>query len=178
MKDQFELENGVLVPAAKLAVTGRYDGQIIRNGEVIEEFTEYNLVANEGLNSILNIHFNSASQITAWYMGVFEGNYTPTAGVTAATVASTSTESTAYTNSTRPSFTTVSSTAQSVTNSASRASFVFNAAKTIYGAFVVSNNTKSGTSGSLFSIARFATARSVDNGDELLLTYTFNIASV
>jgi hypothetical protein len=65
-----------------------------------------------------------------------------------------------------------------MTNSASRASFVFNATKTIYGAFLISNSTKGGTTGTLFSAARFATAKSVESGDELLLTYTFTATSV
>lgn len=175
---QFELEKGVLVPSSKLACIGRYDGQIIRNGEVIEEFTEYNLVTNEGLNSILNVYFMGSTQLTSWFMGCFEGNYTPVATLTAANIASASTECTAYTSSTRPTFTPATATAQSITNAASRASFVFNATKTIYGAFVISNNTKAGTTGTLFSAARFSTARPVESGDELLLTYTFNASSV
>jgi hypothetical protein len=55
---------------------------------------------------------------------------------------------------------------------------VFNATKTIYGAFLISNNTKGGTSGTLFSAARFSSSKSVESTDELLLTYTFTASSV
>lgn len=169
---------GLLVPESKIYVAGRYDGVIIRDGKIIEEFSEPNLVVDEGLNKLLNIMFNAATQITTWYLGVFEGNYTPVASVTAATIASAATECTAYAASSRPEYSEAASTAKSTTNSANRASFVFNATKTVYGAFLISDSTKSGTSGTLFSAARFSTAKSVESGDELLLTYTFNASSV
>lgn len=169
---------GILVPSSKLVVGGTFIGQHIRNGEVIDEFEDHNLVVNQGLNSVLNVMFNGTTQITTWYLGLFEGNYTPVATVTAATIGSAATETTAYAALTRPEYVEAASTAQSVTNSANRASFIFNAAKTIYGAFLISDNTKSGTTGTLFSAARFSTAKAVDNGDELLLTYTFNASSV
>lgn len=170
---------GVLVPASSnLFVGGKYHGQIVRNGKVIDEFEDPNLVVNEGLNSVLNIYFAGSAQITTWYLGIFEGNYTPVASVTAATIASASTETTAYTASTRPEYTEAAASSQSITNSANRSSFVFNASKTIYGAFLISNSTKGGTTGTLFSASRFATSKAVESGDELLLTYTFSVSSV
>lgn len=166
--------HGLLVP---LTVGGIFHGQLRRAGRVIDEWEDRNLVTNEGLNHILNVEFNGATQITSWFLGLFEGNYTPTSGLTAATVASTATETTAYASATRPAYSPASSTAQSVTNSASRASFVFTGAKTIYGAFLVSASTKSGTSGTLFAAARFGTSKAVDVNDELLLTYSFSASS-
>ena len=175
---QFErADSGLLVPN-RLKVGGRFHGQITRAGRVVDEWEDHNLVVNEGLNSLLDIMFHGSTQITTWYMGVFEGNYTPVSTVTAATITSASTECTAYTSSTRPAYDEAAASSQSITNSASRASFVFNASKTIYGAFLVSNSTKSGTSGTLFSAARFSTAKTVENLDELLLTYTFTVSSV
>jgi len=160
----------------RLAMSGKYIGQIIRKGKVIDEFEFDNLVVDQGLNYALNASFGQTSALTSWYIGLFEGNYTPVAGVTAATIAGLATETTAYTSGTRPAWTTVSATAKSLTNSASRASFTFNATKTIYGAFLVSSSTKSGTSGTLFSAARFTTAKTVDTDDELLVTYVLTAA--
>jgi len=171
-------ESGLLVPASRLLVGGKFCGQHIRNGRVIDEWEDHNLVVNEGLNALLNIMFNGSTQITTWYMGVFEGNYTPVATVTAATITSASTECTAYASATRPEYVEATASAQSITNSANRASFVFNATKTVYGAFLISNNTKSGTSGTLFSAARFSSSKAVESTDELLLTYTFAASSV
>lgn len=173
-----QADSGLLLPESNIVASGRYDCQIIRDGKVIDEWSQDNLVVNEGLNSLLNIMFNASAQITTWYTGIFEGNYTPVASVTAATIASASTESTAYTSSTRPEYVEAAASAQSITNSASRSQFVFNAAKTIYGAFLISSNVKNGTTGTLFSAARFATAKTVESGDELLLTYTFTASSV
>lgn len=178
MTELVKTEGGVLVPASKIAVRGVYHGQIIRAGQVIDEFDDPNLVVNEGLNNLLGVYFNAQAQTTTWYMGIFEGNYTPVATVTAATIASASTESTAYTSGTRPEYVEGAAASQSISNSSNRASFVFNATKTIYGAFLVSSSTKSGTSGVLFSAARFASSKAVESGDELLLTYTFTASSV
>lgn len=175
--EYIKTDGGVLLPASGLKVAGKYHGQIIRAGRVIDEFEDSNLVVNEGLNSLLDIYFHASTQITTWYLGIFEGNYTPVATVTAATIASAATECTAYTNGTRPAYDEAAASSQSITNSASRASFVFNATKTIYGAFLISNSTKSGTSGTLFSAARFSTSKAVESSDELLLTYTFTAAS-
>lgn len=169
---------GILMPAQKLLVGGVFQGQLIRAGKVIDEFEDHNLVVNEGLNSLLGVMFDGATQITSWYLGIFEGNYTPVATVTAATIVSAATECTAYTSGTRPEYVEAAPSSQSITNSASRASFVFNAAKTVYGAFLISNPAKSATTGTLFSAARFGTAKTVESGDELLLTYTFSASSV
>jgi hypothetical protein len=171
-------DSGLLMPESNILAQGQYDCQIIRDGKVIDEWTEKNLVVNEGLNALLGIMFNASAQITTWYCGIFEGNYTPVATVAAANIASASTECTAYVASTRPEYVEAAPSSQSITNSANRASFVFNATKTVYGAFLISSNVKNGTTGTLFSAARFATAKGVESGDELLLTYTFTASSV
>lgn len=170
-------DSGLIRPDGVRAF-GRYHGQHIRAGRVIDEWEDDNLVVNEGLNALLGIMFNGATQITSWFIAPFEGNYTPVATVTAATITAASTECTTYAAGTRVAFDEAAPASQSITNSASRASFVFNATKTIYGAFLVSNSTKSATTGTLFSAARFGTAKSVVSSDELLLTYTFTASSV
>lgn len=174
---RFELGDGELILLdSKIRFAGKYGVEIIRNGISLgyEEFS--NIVVNEGLNHILNVVFNGASQVATWYLAPFEGNYTPLATDTAATIVASSTECTAYTESTRQAFVEVTSTAQSTTNSASRATFTFNATKTIYGAFLASVSTKSSTSGTLISAAKFSTSKVVDSTDQLLLTYTITAA--
>ena len=171
-------DGGILLPERKLFVQGQFEGTLLRKGKVIDQWVDKNLVVNEGLNSLLSIMFNAGTQITTWYLGVFEANYTPVATVTAATIASASTECTAYASATRPEYVEAAPSSQVITNAASRASFVFNATKTIYGAFLISDNTKSGTSGTLFSAAKFSSSKAVVNTDELLLTYQFTASSV
>lgn len=169
---------GIFMPEQKVEVGGKFIGSLIRDGRVIEEFEDCNLVVNEGLNALNDIMFFGATQITAWYLGLFEANYTPVATVTAATIAAASTETTAYASSTRPAYVPAASSAQVTTNAASRGDFVFSATKTIYGGFMISNSTKGGTSGKLFAAALFGTPKSVVSGDELLLTYQFTSSSV
>ncbi len=168
---------GVLMPENKLRVGGIFLCEHVRDGEVIDSWEQPNLVVNEGLNSLLGVYFHGDTQITTWYLGLFEGNYTPVATVTAATITAASTECTAYDEATRQAYDEAAAASQSITNSASRATFTFNATKTIYGAFLVSNSTKSGTTGTLFSAARFSASKAVVDDDQLLLTYTFSAAS-
>lgn len=170
--------HGILLPEKqKLSIGGVFHGELFRGGKLIDEFEDPNLCTDEGLNALLDIMFHGSTQITTWYIGLFEGNYTPVAGVTAATITAASTESTAYTQSTRVAYDEAAAASKVTTNSASRATFTFNATKTIYGAFLASASAKSATTGSLFSAARFATSKAVESGDELLLTYTFTAAS-
>lgn len=178
---------GILIPSVEAPNTpivtdairgkGRYVGQIIRNGEVIDQFDCDNLVVNQGLNYMLGAALGNQTVITSWYIGLFSGNYTVVAGDTAATIASNSTEVSAYTAGTRQGWSPAAPSSQSITNSASQASFTFNGSVTIYGGFLVSTATISGTSGTLFSGAQFGAAKSVVSGDILLLTYTYNAAS-
>lgn len=168
---------GILMPKAGIVTGGVFQIDHVRNGEVIDSWEEPNLVVNEGLNKLLDVMFGGATQITTWYVGLFEGNYTPVATVTAATITAASTECTAYTESTRQEYVEDAAASQSITNSASRATFTFNATKTIYGAFLASASAKSATTGTLFSAARFNTSKSVVADDQLLLTYTLGAAS-
>lgn len=175
--DHVMTPGGILLPENRFQLGGKFVGQHIRDGKVIDEFEDHNLVVNEGLNALLGIMFAGTAQIGTWYLGVFEANYTPVATVTAATITAASTECTAYASATRVAYVEAAPASQSITNSASRASFIFNATKTIYGAFLCSNSAKSATTGTLFSAAAFGTSKAVVNLDELLLTYTFTAAS-
>jgi hypothetical protein len=66
-----------------------------------------------------------------------------------------------------------------VTNTASKAVFSINATTTVGGAFLTSNDTKGGSTGTLFSAADFQAPgdRSVVNGDTLNVTYTFSLSA-
>lgn len=169
---------GILLPVNELKLGGRFHVDHIRAGEKIDEFEFPNLVVNQGLNHILDVVFHGATAVSPWYLGLFEGNYTPVATVTAATITAASTECTAYDEATRQAYDEAAAASQSITNSASKATFTMNASKTIYGAFLISNSAKSATTGTLLAAGRFGTSKSVDDDDQLLLTYTFNASSI
>jgi hypothetical protein len=141
-----------------------------------------NLVVNVGLQYMAGVALTSTAQITTWYLGLYgaASSNNPAAGDTMSSHLGW-TEVTAYSNANRPTATFAAATNANpsvVTNSASVASFNINGTDTIGGAFLTSNNTKGGTTGTLFSAADFQSPgdRSVTNGDTLNVTYTLSLA--
>lgn len=135
-------------------------------------------VTNEGINHALNVEFKGAAQVTSWYMNLFTNNYNPVVGDTAASFPATAGEATMQiSEGTRQAFNPATSTAQSLTNSASKATFTAATAFTAYGAGIYSSAVKGGTSGVLFCASKFPTAKSLETGDQLLVTATINGAS-
>ena len=142
-----------------------------------------NLVVNAGLRYMAGSALTSVTQITTWYLGLYGAgaSNTPAAGDTMASHAGW-TEVTAYSNANRVTATFVTATTANpsvVTNTASPAVFNINGTTTVGGAFLTSENTKGGTTGTLFSAADFGSPgdRSVVNGDTLSVTYTFSLAA-
>lgn len=78
-------------------------------------------------------------------------------------------ETTPYSDATRPAWTrNGAASAGAMSNSSSKASFTINATGRVFGAFLSSNNTKGGTTGTLYGGGLFATgSRSVLSGDTL-----------
>ena len=141
-----------------------------------------NLVVNVGLQDMNSKYFTGSAYTAAWYLGLYGAGSTnnPAAGDTMASHAGW-TEVTAYSQATRPActFGTPSTANPSVaTNSASPATFSINATTTVGGAFLVSNSTKGGTTGTLYSAADFSSPgdRAVVSGDTLSVTYTLSLA--
>ena len=142
-----------------------------------------NLVVNVGLQYMAGSALTSTTQITTWYLGLYGAgaSNTPAAGDTMASHAGW-TEVTAYSNANRVTATFVAPSALNpsvVTNTASPAVFNINGTATVGGAFLTSENTKGGTTGTLFSAADFGSPgdRSVVNSDTLSVTYTFSLAA-
>jgi hypothetical protein len=137
-----------------------------------------NLVVNEGLNALLNIMFHASTQITTWYVAIFESDTTPLATHTYASPGYT--ECTAYDEGTRPEYVEAAASGQSITNSANKAVFTFNATKTIYGAALVGGgsapSTKGNTAGggTLFCSCKFSSSKPVEDDDTLSVTYTLS----
>ena len=135
-----------------------------------------NIVVNAGLDYLLDIGLSGGTQITAWYLGLVNGA-TPTfaAGDTMASHAGW-VENQDYDEANRATWTDGGVSGQSVDNSASVAQFTMNASVTIGGAFLTSDNTKGGVTGTLYAEGHFATDRSVIDNDVLEVTATFTSA--
>jgi hypothetical protein len=138
----------------------------------------HNIVTNEGLDHILDVVLHDATQVSTWYCSMFESDSTPAAGWTYDTYAdSDCTEFTAYDEANRPEYNEAAASSQSTTNSANKAQFTVNDTKTLYGAALVSVNTKSDHgAGTLLCAGTFASSRSVVDDDVVNLTYTVGAA--
>lgn len=148
-----------------------------RNGELIDSITQHNLIPTQGLNHLLGVALKGVTQVSNWYVGLYEGNYTPTSAATGATIVALSTECTAYTEATRQQWVGGLVASGSVTNADSRATFTMNATKNVYGAFLVSSPVKGATSDVLFSVVRFSTVKPVESGDILRVRAEFSSVS-
>jgi hypothetical protein len=151
-----------------------------KDGNLKWESKSPNLVVNVGLQDMNTKYFSGSSYTAAWYIGLYGAGASnnPAAGDTAASHAGW-TEVVAYSQATRPQATFGTATTADpsvISNSASPAAFSINGSTTVGGAFLISNNTKSGTTGILFSASDFTGGdRAVVNGDTLNVTYQFSL---
>ena len=133
-----------------------------------------NGITNEGKDLILDVMFNDTTQVanSSWYIGLID-NSGYSAVAAADTMASHAgwNEFTSYSEANRVAWGSGASSSQSVTN-ASPATFNISGSGTVKGVFITSNNTKSGTTGYLWSTALFSADVPVTNGDQLKVTYS------
>ena len=161
-----------------------------RKGQKIGEYRFPNGITNQGKNSLLNIMFHGATQITTWYLGMIQ-----TAGYTALDAGDTYQnisqagnqwqEFTSYTDAanassstTRPTWTDGAASGQSITN-ASPVVFDITGSETVKGLFLVGGIVAAQTkqdhaaNGVLWATALFTGGDvAVNNEDQLKVTYT------
>lgn len=154
-----------------------YTVEVVRDGQVVRSFQAYNLMPEQGRNDMLNVYFNRTAAQAGWFFGVFEGNSVPSDDLTADTWVSRLGECTTYTPATRPAFSSAAAAAGETNNTASRAEMTFTAAKTIYGAVIVSSAAKGSGAGVMASAVRFDDPQVLRAGDTLRLTGSFNLVS-
>ena len=134
-----------------------------------------NLIVTVGLNDLLDKYFKGSSYTAAWYIGL-KSTGTALAADTMSSHSSWAVNAT-YSESVRQTLTLGTPAAGSVDNSASKATFSINGSTTIFGAFLTSSNTKSGTAGTLYGVVDFGSSRAVISGDTLEITVTLTAAS-
>lgn len=161
-----------------IRVGGRFDFACYgKDGKLKWTDSTHNLVTTEGQQHILDVLFTGTgeSQVDPWYVGLADGSMTPAAGdVMNSHVGWT--EFTEYDEATRQAYVDVRSS-QTVSNTASKASFTVNAAGGGFGGgFLASDNTRGGTTGILLCAAALAADRTVASGDTIEVTYTFTAA--
>lgn len=132
-----------------------------------------NGITDEGIHYVEDTCFtNNDTAETAWYAGLIDSaGFT---GVDASDVMSSHTgwsESTAYSEGVRQTLSFAAAASRSIT---AEVSFTMNATVTINGLFVVTNSTKGGTTGVLWSTALYSTAPSLESGNVLTSNYTLS----
>ena len=139
-----------------------------------EEFD--NLITNAGLDYQIGVALASTTQITTWYLGLKNAG-APAAGDTMASHAGW-TENVSYDEANRLTWTPGAVSGQAVSNSATPVTFTASAnGQEIAGAFLVSNNTKSGTTGTLYSVGNFGSVKNLDVDETLELVSAYSVAS-
>lgn len=156
----------------------KYVGTIKHPDGRIETFEDFNLLPQVSVNHIAGLIRGTTTPISDWYMGIFENNYVPTSGVTAADLPGVVGECVAYSEATRPAFNESYDGVSVIDNLASKAVFTMTADKTLYGGFIVSTNGKGGNTGLILSIARFSSPKVVPNGAEFSLSAQLTLTPV
>ncbi len=165
--------------AERAMIQGRWRVTCRRPDGSIRWVEEYdNLVVNEGLDYLLEAGLADGTQQSNWYVGLLGSSPSPAAGWTKTEVGAA--DFTAYSEATLPAWTPGAVSGQSVSNTASKASFSINAdTQTIGGAYLASANTKAVEGGAavIYSAGAFTGGnKSADNGDTLEVTATFTAA--
>ena len=161
-------------------LTAHWEWEHFRGGKLIDKWEYDNVCTDEGLDHMLDSTFDSATQITAWYVEIFEDDVTPDGDTTYAVPVYTPSD--AYDEATRPAYVAAAAASQVTTNAASKAVFTIDATKTIYGAALVGGGSDGDTpkdvagGGTLFSASKFTAAKAVVDDDVLNVTIAITLA--
>ncbi len=138
-----------------MKIGGRFGIEQYRGGVLIARHLAKNGVTTEGLNDILGAAFRNQTQHSNWYFGLIDGAVAPTlaAADTMSAHAGWS-ENVDYDEVARQSWTPVQSGDGKIVNT-TYPTYTSNAVGVIAGVFIVSDDTKSGTAGVLWSTGTF-----------------------
>ena len=138
-------------------------------GKVIA-FEDHNLLPQVAVNHNAGLIRGTVAPISAWYVGLFEGDFVPNGATSAADLPGLVGEFTGYNEATRRPGEHDYDGVSIIDNAADRAVFTFTTNKIIHGAFICSSPAKGSASGVLLSIARFAVPRDLPAGTEFAVT--------
>jgi hypothetical protein len=159
--------------------------------ELINEFDAKNAVVNEGKNFLLDVMFHGTTAAPTWWISLYHNS-----GGTGVAVDDTYDDIDQAGNdwdefkdytpdglgaTDRTPYNEAAASAQQITNSANKAIFGITGAGTLEGIMVVGLGAAAGTQGDhaadgkLWATAAFSGDVSVENGDELRITYTVSV---
>lgn len=164
--------------SGRARIRGRWEVRCLRPDGSLKWRDEIrNLVVNAGLDHLLDATLSAGTQITTWYVGLTASSPTPAAGDTMSSHGGW-TENQNYDEAVRQTWSDGGVSSQSVDNSGNTADFTMSSdSDTVGGAFLASDNTKGGTTGTLYAVGAFSGGdKSVDDGNTLQVTATFTMA--
>lgn len=171
-------DSGLFFPSANLSVQGMgtFRTQVIRNGVAGPWQIDNNTMTTEGLTHLLNVGFHDASKTSTWYVSLYSNNYTPVAGLTAATYPATAGEEENYDESTRVAYVENAASSASINNTGSEAQFTISTGgATVWGSGLHSASAKSATTGVLACAVQFSAVRNLLAADLLKIGYTITL---
>lgn len=177
------------IPVQEVAPGFKLDFQLFdKDGNLKDSWTDHNIVTTEGRNSLLDVYFDAATQITTWYLGLISSVSwsAVSASDTAAQINGTNgwKECSA---SHAPNYDTPAGTDRGTItfgepsagslSSSSTIDFTFSEAGTVKGAFIASAIARTATTGVLYSAAAFSTDKVVADDDQLKVTVTVSFTA-
>lgn len=156
-----------------LRLKGKFRIDHFRDETLLDTYEFPNGIVDVGLNYILDVMFNSGTQLTSWFMGLISnGSFTGLANGDTMSSHGGWFEFSDY-DGQRPSWDPDNAAGRAISNPTT-VDFDIEDTGTIRGMFITSNNSKGGSTGILWSTAAFGTTIPVQNGDVLKVTYTLN----
>lgn len=174
--DYEQTDSGLLVHRAILA-----KGQYFHSVNGMDERVDDNLIPAEGILYLLGAGLRGVTPVTTWYLALFSGGATPAANWTAANFTANASEITSqtegYSGANRPAWTPTAPAAGAVSSETARSSFsiVATSTVTVTGAALLSAQARGATTGTLASASRFASSRTLNNGDIFELGYAVTL---
>lgn len=170
--------------SATLKLVGEFFFENFHEGKSTGISGGKNIFTLQGRNNLLDTVFGATNKSLNWYLGIFKGNYTPTASNTAANSLGIGNlynecQDADYTPAgNRPAYILGSASDGSISNANNKAEFTFLASLDIYGGFVVNSASKTSASGVLMAAKRFNNApRTVDISDISYGWYVLTLVS-
>lgn len=170
-------EDGSITTGQGITAKGEYYDRI-NGGEWTR--TE-NLIPTEGLAHILNVALGTTPKPASYHLALFSAAAQPAANWTAASFASTASEivsmTEGYSSATRPTWTPVNTSTNSIDNMAAVAKVTMKTASslTVQGAAMLTNSSKGGTTGALISASKYAAPRVFQDGDTYEIGYRISL---
>lgn len=155
-----------------------YDFELLdANGEPLDRWQQPNLMPQVSIDYVAAAIFGDQAPIGTFYLGLYQGDYTPNNGTTSADLPTNAQECVDYSEATRPLWSRTYDGVGTIGNLSSRGVFTMTQNRRLYGGFVVSSSAKGGNTGLLLSMTRFSSPKDVVAGQILRVGATLTLVA-